>query len=116
MASECAVRIGFNVPRPLKSPNFMVALIRSDNVACCNYNTIMDEVRISEVTGQGEIELVTPPLKLVSEIYSLQVLVRDEEFQRSYNAQIGPSIQVCDEVLSTHFGVFHESASWSLRC
>ncbi len=110
------VRVGFEVPRPLSNPNFIVAIVRSDNVNCCNYNTVMDDVRISSVSGRGEVELLTPPLNLVSDSYSLHVLVRDEQFQRLYCAKIGPAFQVRDELLSTHFGVFHEPGSWAVRC
>jgi lipopolysaccharide transport system ATP-binding protein len=107
------VRIGFEVLRTLRRPNFIVALIRSDNVACCNFNTAMDGVRINELSEGGEIELITPPLKLVSGSYSLQVLVRDDSFQKLYCARVGPSIQVRHDLLSTHFGVFHEAAHWN---
>jgi lipopolysaccharide transport system ATP-binding protein len=108
------VRIGFKVTRPLYRPNFIVALIRSDNVGCCNYNTVMDGFELPPTCGAGEIELTTGPLRLVSDIYRTHVLVRDETFQKLYCAQVGPSIQVHHDVLSTHFGVFHEEAAWSL--
>lgn len=110
------VRIGYDASQPLRSPNFIVAVMRSDNVGCCNYNTVMDEVDIPSVAGPGEVELLTPPLKLVSESYSLQVLVRDDQFQRLHCARIGPSFQIRDDLLSTHFGVFHEPATWTVRC
>jgi lipopolysaccharide transport system ATP-binding protein len=108
------VRIGFKVTCPLYRLNFIVALIRSDNVGCCNYNTIMDGFELPPTCGAGVIELTTGPLKLVSETYRIHVLVRDETFQKLYCAQVGPSIQVHHDVLSTHFGVFHEDAEWSL--
>ena len=110
------VRIGFEVKRPLISPNFIVALIRSDNVACCNYNTVMDGVHIPLLRSKGEIELITPPLKLVSDMYSIQVVVRDEDFQKLYYAKTGPSFHVRDDILSTHFGVYHEEADWAVHC
>jgi lipopolysaccharide transport system ATP-binding protein len=108
------VRIGFEVLRTLRRPNFIVTMIRSDNVACCNFNTAMDGVMISELSSGGEIELTTPTLKLVSDSYSLQVLVRDDDFQRLYCAQVGPSIQVRHDTLSHHFGIFHENAHWRM--
>jgi len=110
------VRISFDAPQPLENPNFIVAVIRSDNIGCCNYNTAMDNAGIPSVFGPGEIELLTPPLKLVSESYSLQVLVRDGQFQRLHCARVGPSFQVRDELLSAHFGIFHEPAMWTVRC
>jgi lipopolysaccharide transport system ATP-binding protein len=113
--SRLRVRIRFRTSRPIHRPNFIVALIRSDNVACCNYNTVMDGVVIPHLDQTGTIELLTPPLKLTADTYQIQILVRDEDFQRLYCAQIGTSFQVRHELLSNHFGVFHEKAQWSLE-
>jgi hypothetical protein len=41
------------------------------------------------------------------------VLVWDERFQHLYCAQMGKNFHVRDDMLSTEFGVFHETASWS---
>jgi lipopolysaccharide transport system ATP-binding protein len=98
------------------NPNFVVAFIRSDNVACCNYNTAMDGFVIPFLEGEGTIEAMTPRLKLVSELYNIHVLVWDKAFQRLYSAQqTSTTFHVRHQLLSTHFGVFHESAQWSWR-
>ena len=107
------VRLHFEAQQTLHDPNFNVALIRSDDVACCNFNTAMDGFPTATVSGSGVIEVLTPPLKLVSELYSLQVLVWDAKFQRLHCAQVGKNFHVRHPVLSTQFGVFHESAEWS---
>jgi lipopolysaccharide transport system ATP-binding protein len=106
------VRIWFNAVEKIVSPNFNVSFIRSDNVACCNYNTAMDGVTISSVFGEGSIELLTPPLKLTAELYTAHVMVWDVKFERLYSAQVGGTFHVRHDVLNTHFGVFHESAEW----
>jgi lipopolysaccharide transport system ATP-binding protein len=106
------VRLKFEAPQRLHNPNFVICFIRSDNVACCNYSTGIDGVTIPTVSGSGVVELLTPPLKLVSEHYAIQVLVWDETFQRLYCAQEGASFHVRHDLLSTHFGVFHEPADW----
>jgi lipopolysaccharide transport system ATP-binding protein len=108
------IRIRLEATRPLHRPNLIVALIRSDNVACCNFNTAMDGTTISRLSGESEVELLTPPLRLVSETYAIHFLVRDDSFQRLYCAQAGPSFQVRHELLSTHFGVYHERGEWSI--
>ena len=108
------VRVRFRAAPALLRPNFLIAFIRSDNVACCNFNTVMDGVSIPQVNGTGTIELLTPPSKLIAETYRIHVLVRDEKFQRLYCAQVGPSFQVRHALLSSQFGVFHEKAVWSL--
>jgi lipopolysaccharide transport system ATP-binding protein len=106
------LRMHYEMREPVESPNFNVAIIRSDNVACCNYNTAMDQFPTAFARPRGVIELTTPPLKLVSELYSIQVLVWDPKFQRLYCAQVAKNFHVRDAMLSTQFGVFHESANW----
>ncbi|SIO61554.1 lipopolysaccharide transport system ATP-binding protein [Singulisphaera sp. GP187] len=109
------IRLHYEVRKPIREPNFTVAMVRSDAVACCNYNTSMDGFSTALVSGSGTIELRTPPLKLVSELYALHVLVWDTSFQHLYCAQVGKSIHISHPDLSTEFGVFHEPAEWCWR-
>ena len=97
---------------PVPNPNVVVSFIRSDNVACCNYSSGMDGAVVSSAAGEETLELLTPPLKLVSELYMLHLLVWDQKFQKLYCAQGGSTFHVRDELLSTSFGVFHEPAQW----
>jgi lipopolysaccharide transport system ATP-binding protein len=106
------LRMHYEMREPVESPNFSVAILRSDNVACCNYNTAMDHFPTASAPPRGVVELLTPPLKLVSELYSIQVLVWDPKFQRLYCAQVAKNFHVRDTMLSTQFGVFHEAAEW----
>lgn len=106
------VRLHYRMREKVDQPNFSVAFIRSDNVACCNYNTAMDSFPTDIAGERGTIELLTPPLKLLSELYSVHVLIWDGKFQRLYCAQVGKNFHVRHDVLSTQFGVFHESADW----
>jgi lipopolysaccharide transport system ATP-binding protein len=57
--------------------------------------------------------MTTGPLKLVSDLYSVHVLVWDTKFQRLYGAQAGKNFHVRDALLSTQFGVFCGSARWN---
>lgn len=106
------IRLHFEAQKDLHSPNFNVSFIRSDDIACCNYNTAMDGFPTASVSGSGVIELLTPPIKLVADLYSIQVLVWDPKFQRLYSAQAGKNFHVSHPVLSTEFGVYHEAAQW----
>jgi lipopolysaccharide transport system ATP-binding protein len=106
------LRMYYEVRQRVESPNFSVAIIRSDNVGCCNYNTAMDRFPTDSAGDRGVIELTTPPLKLVSELYSIQVLVWDAKFQHLYCAQVAKTFHVRDALLSTQFGVFHEAGEW----
>lgn len=106
------IRLRFSVRRTVVNPNFLVSFFRSDDVACCNYNTAMDGFAIPALSADGVIELLTPPLNLVSESYKIYVLVRDAAFERLYCAQIGKTFHVRHDLLNTHFGVFHEQGEW----
>jgi lipopolysaccharide transport system ATP-binding protein len=106
------VRLRFHARERIENPNFTVAFIRSDNVACCNYSSGMDGLKLGAVEGDGVVEVVTPPLKLVSELYTAHVLVWDSSFQRLYCAQAAGKFNIRHDVFSTEFGVFHEPAEW----
>jgi lipopolysaccharide transport system ATP-binding protein len=109
------IRMRYEATEPIENPNFSVSFLRSDDVACCNYNTSMDSFATGTTYGSGEIELMVPPIKLVNELYTIQVLVWSPNFQRLYCAQNGKNFHVRHPVLSTEFGVFHEPAKWSFR-
>lgn len=106
------IRLEYEAFEKIASPNFIVAFVRSDNVACCNFNTAMDGFVINSIDGEGSIELVTPPLMLVSERYNITILVRDITFQRLYCVREGTSFHIRHDFLNTHFGVYHEKAEW----
>jgi len=106
------VRLSYSAPQGIRDPNFVVALIRSDNVACCNYSTHLDGYSIPSLCGDGTIEVLTPPLKIVSESYSIHVIVWDKSFQQMYCFHKGISFHVQHHLYSTHFGVFHEEGEW----
>jgi lipopolysaccharide transport system ATP-binding protein len=108
------IRINYSIRRPIENPNILVSFIRSDEVACCNYNTAMDAFAVPSLCRDGVIELLTPPLSLVSESYKIHVLIRDSKFEKLYCAQHGKTFHVRHDILNTHFGVFHEQGEWFL--
>jgi lipopolysaccharide transport system ATP-binding protein len=105
------VRVAFEAHGPVKDPNFILAIVRSDGVACCNYSTEVDGFAVDP--AEGVIELLTPPLSLVSELYTLEILVRRPGLKELIGAQIGGTFHVRHPVFNTHFGVFHEPGEWS---
>jgi lipopolysaccharide transport system ATP-binding protein len=109
------LRMTYTTREPLKNPNVVVALVRSDNVGCCNYSTETDGVELGTLDGEGEIELDIPPLKLVSEAYTISILVREPGFGKALCQQVGGSFHVRHDLYDMHFGVFHEPGKWSLR-
>jgi lipopolysaccharide transport system ATP-binding protein len=109
------VRIHYEVRGPIKYPNFFFAIRRSDNVMCCSFSSARDGVTVPLLEESGVIELLTPPLRLVSDLYGTHTVVWDEEFKNLYCGQIGPTFHVRDEVLNPQFGVIHEPAEWRWR-
>src|SRR5258708_1173280 len=109
------LRIKYEMRQDISDTNFVVALIRSDGVACCNYSSELDGFKINGSLGQGEFEVLLPPLKLVADLYAVHVVVWDGKFQQLFGAQICGSFHVRHELFSTHFGVYHETAEWFVR-
>jgi lipopolysaccharide transport system ATP-binding protein len=106
------VRIHYEIRRPVKYPNFCFVIRRSDNVLCCSFSAARDGVTAPLLESSGMIEFLTPPVRLVSELYGTHAVVWDREFKNLYCGQIGPTFHVRDEVLDPEFGVFHEPAEW----
>jgi lipopolysaccharide transport system ATP-binding protein len=107
------LRLHYHATRRIERPNFNVSFVRSDNLPVCNYNMAMDSVEIAAVEGEGTIELLTPPLKLVAEMYEVHAMVWDQQFQNLMCAQVGQNFHIRHESLNPDFGIFHEPAEWS---
>ena len=106
------IHLDYSIRAPLPSPNIMVSLVRSDGVVACTYSTERDGVDLGTLTADGSIELDLPPLKLIAEMYSVNVTVRHKGFQDIVCMQVGTTFHVRDELLSHHFGVFNEPGTW----
>jgi lipopolysaccharide transport system ATP-binding protein len=105
-------RIRYEARKPVHYPNFYLGIRRPDNVVCCSFSAARDGVTAPIIDQNGVIELLTPPLRLVSDLYSTYAVVWDHTFKNLYCGQIGPNFHVRDEVLNEHFGVFHVPAEW----
>lgn len=106
------VRVAYEVRRPVSHPNFMVSFVRADGVTVCTYSTEVDGIDLGRVADDGFIQLDLPPLKLVAEMYSVHVTVREQGFHEVLCRQIGATFHVRDSLLDLHFGVFHEAGEW----
>ena len=106
------IHLDYSIRASLPSPNIMVSLVRSDGVVACTYSTERDGVDLGTLTENGSIELDLPPLKLIAEMYSVNVTVRHKRFQDIVCMQVGTTFHVRDELLSHHFGVFNEPGIW----
>jgi lipopolysaccharide transport system ATP-binding protein len=108
------LRFEYQAAPSVEAPNFVVAFIRSDGVACCSYSSELDGVRVASRRGGGTVELLTPPTLLVSELYRAEILVREKGFQKLIGAQVAGAFHVRHPMLDMHFGVFHEPAAWTV--
>lgn len=106
------LRLRCKTRRPIEEPNIIIAFIRSDGVACCNFSNEADGVSLDWLEGESTLELITPPLKLVAELYTVHILVRERGFEKLICAQIGGTFHVRHELFDVNFGVFHEAADW----
>ena len=64
-------------------PNLSIGLIGSDGVSCCNYNSAMDGFAMGRIAGDGVIERLLPPTRLVAESYSIRIMIWDQPFSTS---------------------------------
>jgi lipopolysaccharide transport system ATP-binding protein len=106
------LRLHYDTREAVDDPNFIVAMIRSDGVAACNYSTELDGLSMGKVTGPGTLELQLPAIKLVSEMYTINVLIRAKGFQQILCGQTASTFHVRHHLFNTHFGVFHEAGHW----
>ena len=106
------IRLAYQSRRPLVEPNVMVSIVRSDGVTCCTYSTEADGISLGTVASDGTLELDIPVSRLVAEMYSVKIVVRQRGYQDIVCAQIGTTFHIRDELLNHHFGVFSERGAW----
>jgi len=110
------VKVRYKTFRPVERPDFRVGIDRTDEVHCSTFSTVDDQIDIPLIDGEGEITLKTPPIKLVSDLYSVNIVVRERGHAgRILCAQIGGHFHVRHAVYASNaYGVFHEDATWKL--
>lgn len=108
------IRLAYDAREPILRPNFIVAFIRGDGVMVCNFSSEADGVDCEVVNGPGEIELRTPPLRLVADLYTIHILIRPPGFQEMLCGQFGGTFRVRHDLYDAHFGVFYEAADWRI--
>jgi lipopolysaccharide transport system ATP-binding protein len=110
------IRIQYRALQPIESPHFLFSIVRSDRVLCCNFSTYHDKLDLPRISGPGTIELLTPPLKLVSERYTVMIAVREKGFKRLVAGQVGMSFHLRHDFFDPdEYGVFHEPGQWQLE-
>lgn len=108
------MRISYQATRPIEAPHFVCAIRRSDDIMCCNFSSWSDGAPFNVIDGEGVIEMLTPPLSLVSDQYSVEILVREKQTGSIITAQSGATFHLRHDVFdAAGFGVFHQQAQWS---
>jgi homopolymeric O-antigen transport system ATP-binding protein len=109
------IRISYRTSEPIDAPHFLCSITRSDNVLCSNYSSWTDGAPFDRIDGEGVIDVLTPALSLVSDRYTVTIVVRQHGFERMLGAQVGGAFHLRHEVFGLAFGVFHERADWAHR-
>jgi lipopolysaccharide transport system ATP-binding protein len=108
------VRLRYRASRPIRLPDFRVGFDRIDGMHCCTYSSASDGIGLGEISGQGEIELRTPPLKLVADQYTATICVCEGIDGRLICGLHGETFHVGhDKFNKDGFGVFNERGEWS---
>ncbi len=112
---ECmTIRLRYKASRAVRMPDFMIGFDRSDGIHCCTFSTAADGLAFGEINGEGVIELKTPPLKLVADLYTATICVREGLDGRMICALLGQTFHIShDKFNKTSFGVFNERAYWT---
>ncbi|MEP7209468.1 MAG: ABC transporter ATP-binding protein [Alphaproteobacteria bacterium] len=113
IGDRVVIRMRYKTLRPIERPNFAVGFDRVDELHCCTFNTIEDKIDLPMIDGEGELELVTPPLTLTADLYQAMIVVRERNYGEIQAAQLGGSFHVRHpEFSSSAFGVFHQAGKW----
>lgn len=109
------VRLHYSTDGRVERPDFRIGIDRDDDTHCMTFSSLTDGVDLPYIEGEGVLELRTPPLKLVSDLYVLNAVVRDAK-GRLLCAQLGGRFHIRHPIYGVAgFGVFHESGDWSVE-
>jgi len=108
------VRLRYRARRKISQPSFTIGFDRSDELHCCSYSTETDGVSIPEIAGDGTVELKTPPVKLVADLYTATVCVREGAHGRMICGLLGRPFHIRHDVFTKNgFGIFNEQGEWN---
>ena len=110
------LRARFKTSRRIEQPDFRISVNRADEVHCSTFSSVSDEADFPFIDGEGVIELRTPPLKLISDLYNTTIIVRERGHGNMLAAQIGAGFHVRHPVfVPLAYGVYHESGQWRME-
>jgi lipopolysaccharide transport system ATP-binding protein len=107
------IKVRYRATRRIERPDFRIGINRVDHVHCCSYSTHADNVDIPVLEGEGVIRLMTPPLKLVADMYTTTITVRERGFQLA--SQPGETFHIRHPAFQANsHGVFQEPGTWQV--
>lgn len=106
------VRVHYLATQLLTDVNFCVGFHRSDNIHACSFSSTRDGLEAAKVTGEGFVDLLTPPLRLVADTYMLHFAIWDKAFHNLHAAQSAGLFHIRHTMINPHFGVVHERGQW----
>ncbi|MEQ1708149.1 MAG: ABC transporter ATP-binding protein [Terricaulis sp.] len=114
--SRMILRARFKTSRRIEQPDFRISVNRADEVHCSTFSSVSDEANFPFIDGEGMIELRTPPIKLISDLYNTVIIVRERGHGRMLAAQIGAGFHVRHPVfVPLAYGVYHEGGQWRME-
>ena len=108
------VKIRYRTSRRIERPDFRIGVNRADELHCCSYSTHADNVDLPALEGEGVIQLMTPPLRLVADMYTTTIAVRERGNQLA--SQLGETFHIRHPVFQANtYGVFQEAGEWQVE-
>ena len=110
------IRVRYDALDRIREPDIRIGINRSDELHCATYSSVADNVGIGALSGPGEFVVRTPPLKLVSDLYTVTISCRERQYGSMVVAKLGETFHVRHPVLvPIAYGVFHEAAEWRIE-
>jgi hypothetical protein len=111
---ELIVRISFFAYKKIQNPVFGVATYKSDGIYVYACNTKYDNVRVSDLEGEGFIDYKIPRLNLLSGTYWLTVGILEEKISAFYD--VWEKVCQFNVVTDLHdHGTFYLEHLWDIR-
>jgi lipopolysaccharide transport system ATP-binding protein len=108
------ILVRYKADVPIHDANISCSFTRADETHCCTFSTLLDATSVPVISGEGTIELLTPPVRLSADDYRVSISVRRKGFDTITDAKIGGRFHVQHPDLDPYiFGVFHEEGHWT---
>jgi lipopolysaccharide transport system ATP-binding protein len=108
------LRLSYKTKGRVERVDVRVGIDRDDDTHCMTFSSMADGAPLQHLEGDGVIELITPPLKLTSALYTCNLIARDAD-GHMLAGQIGGRFHLSHpEFAGNIWGVFHESAEWRI--